>query len=412
MSIVTSIERAPSNETLGIYIHWPFCVVKCPYCDFNSHVRKSIDENHWQQALRTELENLRQEIGGGRVLETIYFGGGTPSLMTGGVVADVIATAKKLWPLHSDIEITLEANPGTFDVSRFTSYADAGVTRLSLGVQSIREHRLKYLGRIHGAGDAIEAVKRSTEIFDRVSFDLIYGLPIDTLPAWEEELEEALMLAKSTGVEHGSFYQLVIEKGTMFHGLHQRGALKMLDGDVQSDFFERTNQIALAYDMHAYEVSNYAKGGDESCMSLHNLRTWRYQDYAGIGPGAHSRLTIEGNRYERKNWRLPEKWLSSVQQQGNGIEQSIALERSIAIEESLMMGLRLVEGVSKARFFHQFGIELAAVLDQSICSVLVAGGDLIETPDFLKATPKGLMRLDSVVLSLVDHLQVDHLQGI
>jgi len=290
----------------GLYIHWPFCEAKCPYCDFNSHVSRAIDQNAWRLAYLAELERAAAETSG-RVLNAVYFGGGTPSLMDPDVVADVIAAIKRLWPSGNDLEITLEANPGSVEAGRFAAYRDAGISRVSMGIQALNDADLKRLGRIHSAQEALKAFDIARGTFDRVSFDLIYGRQNQTLAQWKAELKQALTLA----IDHISLYQLTVEQGTAFGDRYNIGKLRGLpDDDLGADMFDATQNICGEMGMPAYEVSNHARDG---AQSRHNLIYWRYGDYVGIGPGAHGRLTLGGTKYATTAYSNPKRWLDGAQ---------------------------------------------------------------------------------------------------
>ena len=326
----------------GLYIHWPFCEAKCPYCDFNSHVSRQIDQRAWRDAYLKELSRAAQETPG-RVLNAVFFGGGTPSLMDPDVVADVIAEIKSLWPMANDLEITLEANPGSVEAGRFAAYRAAGVTRVSMGIQALNDADLKRLGRIHSAQEALAAFDIARGAFDRVSFDLIYGRQDQTLADWKIELKQALALA----IDHISLYQLTIEQGTAFGDRYNLGKLRGLpDDDLGADLFEATQDICGAMGMPAYEVSNHARDG---AQSRHNLIYWRYGDYLGIGPGAHGRLTLDGQKIATRAFSNPKRWLNGA---ATGLIEHPRETLSMQDQgsEFLMMGLRLREGVDLKRF--------------------------------------------------------------
>ncbi|AXC48949.1 coproporphyrinogen III oxidase [Paracoccus suum] len=326
----------------GLYVHWPFCAAKCPYCDFNSHVTASVDQSRWATAYNTEIARLAAELPG-RVLGSIFFGGGTPSLMAPETVAAVIEAARAAWPLANDCEITLEANPTSVEAGRFRGYADAGVDRLSMGIQSLNDPDLRRLGRLHSAAEARAAFDIARAAFPRISFDLIYARQDQTRAAWRAELREALAMA----ADHLSLYQLTIEPGTAFGARHACGGLRGLpDEDLGTDLWEDTQEVCVAAGMPAYEVSNHARPGAES---RHNLVYWRQGDWAAIGPGAHGRLTLGATRIATEAHRAPGQWLAAVERTGSGEslrEEIPAPERAV---EYLLMGLRLSEGVSLGR---------------------------------------------------------------
>lgn len=344
----------------GIYIHWPFCLAKCPYCDFNSHVRARVDTDQWQAAL---LQDLRAQaaLTGRRTVKSVFFGGGTPSLMPPATVAALIDEVSDLWVLEPGAEITLEANPTSVEAERFRGFAQAGVNRISMGIQALNDVDLRALGRMHSTGEALQAFDIARNIFDRVSFDLIYARQNQTLDAWQTELERALGLA----VDHLSLYQLTIEDGTRFGDLAARGRLRGLPSDDSSaDMYELTQQICTAAGMPAYEVSNHARPGAES---QHNTLYWRYGDYAGIGPGAHGRLTLNEGRFARENYKNPEAWLAASAERGHGVKTHELLSGYDQASEYLLMSLRLVEGTDPARFSRLRGQPLnAAAVTQMI----------------------------------------------
>lgn len=327
----------------GLYLHWPFCQSKCPYCDFNSHVAASIDQTRWRDAYLGEIKRLGAETQG-RVLQTVFFGGGTPSLMEPQVVADVLDAIRATWPMVNDPEITLEANPGSVEAGRFRGFRQAGVNRISMGVQALNDDDLRRLGRLHSVAEAQAAFDIARSTFDRVSFDLIYARQDQTLDAWRAELTEALSMA----VDHLSMYQLTIEDGTAFGDRFARGGLKGLpDEDVQADMYEVTQEVCAAHGMPAYEVSNHAAAGAES---RHNLVYWRMGDYLGIGPGAHGRVTLDGVRWATEAPRAPGDWLTRVERGVAGEVPREAVSREDQATEYLLMSMRLAEGMDVARY--------------------------------------------------------------
>lgn len=326
------------DRGFGLYVHWPFCAAKCPYCDFNSHVRAEIDQSIWADALASEIRRTGAETGP-RVLTSIFFGGGTPSLMEPSTVATILSAARDVWSFANDIEITLEANPTSVEAHRFEGYAKHGVNRVSLGVQALNNPDLRKLGRLHTVEEAQNAYSIARDYFDRVSFDLIYARQDQTLEDWHKELSVALEMA----VDHLSLYQLTIEEGTAFWDRAQRGLLKGLPtDDLGADLYDLTQELCENSDLQAYEVSNHARPGAES---KHNLLYWRGGDYAGIGPGAHGRLTIEGLRTAISCWKQPEAWLNAASH-GNGIKTANSLSPLDIADERLIMGLRLSEGLN------------------------------------------------------------------
>lgn len=330
------------NGGFGLYIHWPFCQAKCPYCNFNSHVSAQIDQARWCKALLAELDRVGAETQG-RVLNSIFFGGGTPSLMDPDLVAALIERAAQLWPQANDMEITLEANPTSVEAGRFAAYRAGGVNRVSMGIQALNDEDLRRLGRLHSVAEARAAFDVARTHFDRVSFDLIYARQDQTLEAWEAELREALSMA----IDHLSLYQLTIETGTAFGDRYAKGKLRGLPyDDLAADMYQRTGEICTEAGLEGYEVSNYAKLGSES---RHNLIYWRYGDYAGIGPGAHGRLTLGGQRHATEQWRNPNKWLEAAEAgAAEGQRRSISLADQS--DEMMMMGLRLASGVDLDRW--------------------------------------------------------------
>ena len=325
----------------GLYIHWPFCQAKCPYCDFNSHVSREIDQSRWLRAYLAELDRYREETPG-RVLNSVFFGGGTPSLMDPEIVAAILEHVRKLWPVANDLETTLEANPGSVEAGRFAAYQQAGVNRVSLGIQALNDEDLRRLGRIHSVREALQAFDIARENFDRVSFDLIYARQDQSLQDWQNELKQALTLAG----DHLSLYQLTIEEGTAFGDRYKLGKLRGLpEDDLAADMYFATQDLCGAAGLEAYEVSNHAKPGSES---RHNRIYWRYGDYVGIGPGAHGRLTLDGQRYATETLRNPNSWLQMAEKSGGESVREPVLQEEQA-NEYMMMGLRLAEGIDRQR---------------------------------------------------------------
>jgi len=381
-------------DTLAVYIHWPFCLSKCPYCDFNSHVRETIDHSRWQRALSTEIDYWAAQAPG-RTVGSIFFGGGTPSLMAPKTVAAIIDRITEKWALASDLEITLEANPTSVEAGCFAAFAEAGVNRLSLGIQALDDAALRFLGRQHDAAEAREALDLARRNFSRFSFDLIYARPEQSSNAWRNELSAALDMAGG----HLSLYQLTIEKGTPFYSRHRDGEIIPPNETLASDLFDVTNGLAEAAGYLAYEVSNYALPG-EACR--HNLAYWRYADYIGIGPGAHGRLTntANGARALRQHAK-PETWLRAVEEKGHGSAQARTLEPSECADEMLMMGLRLHEGVAVARFHERTGLALEQAVRPGAIQRLSSGGFLSQDGRRLWATAKGRAVLNSVLAELL-----------
>lgn len=374
----------------ALYVHWPFCLSKCPYCDFNSHVRAKIDNDSYADALLRELETVAAKLDGKRPLDSIFFGGGTPSLMPGSVVAGVIRRAEKLFGFSPEIEITLEANPTSADAQRFREYRAAGVNRVSLGVQALNDPDLKSLGRLHTVDEALGAVGMAQSIYDRVSFDLIYARPRQTVESWAGELDRAL----SFGCQHYSLYQLTFEEGTPFHAALQRGSMQELDVETASALYELTQATMERAGIPAYEVSNHARPGQES---RHNLVYWRYGDYVGIGPGAHGRLGIAGHRYGTETERTPERWLERVSSHGEGSVRWDRINPEQQQTEAVLMGLRLSEGVSLQRMDALGTREVP----RSRVNALQAQGFLKLMDGRLTATAKGRLVLNAVLKKLL-----------
>jgi oxygen-independent coproporphyrinogen-3 oxidase len=379
-----------AQTPFAVYVHWPFCLSKCPYCDFNSHVRHGgIDETRFLRAFETELATTAARVPG-RTVSTIFFGGGTPSLMQPQTVQSILDAIGKHWSVAPDVEVTLEANPTSVEATRFRGYRTAGVNRVSLGVQALDDAALKELGRLHTAQEALAAVAVARSIFERYSFDLIYARPRQSLHAWSAELKRAIAQA----AEHLSLYQLTIEPDTPFFGLHKAGKLTIPDDDLGRDLYDLTQTICDAAGLPAYEISNHARAGAE-CR--HNLIYWRGHDYAGIGPGAHGRLIIDGRRYATETEKRPEAWLALVEAKGHGLIVDEKLTAGEQADEFLLMGLRLAEGIDLARFTSLSGREL----DPARISFLRDGGTIETTGNGrLRVTASGFPLLDAVVADL------------
>ncbi|MEP1767264.1 MAG: radical SAM family heme chaperone HemW [Sulfitobacter sp.] len=374
----------------GIYIHWPFCEAKCPYCDFNSHVSRSIDQAAWKTAYLAELRRYAVETQG-RIVTSVFFGGGTPSLMDPDTVADVIAEIKRLWATSNDFEITLEANPSSVEAGRFIAYRDGGVSRISMGIQALNDTDLKRLGRIHTTQEALSAFDIARTTFDRVSFDLIYARQNQTLADWRSELKQALNLS----IDHLSLYQLTIENGTAFGDRYAVGKLRGLpDEDLGADMFDLTQDICSEFGMPAYEVSNHAS---DSAQSRHNLIYWRYGDYIGIGPGAHGRLTLNGRRHATICYSNPKRWLDAVGL-GSPEQSRESLLREDEATEFLLMGLRLREGIDTARYADLAG----QPLDAQAVSHLTDIGMITANASRLTVTDQGFRVLNSVISGLLN----------
>ena len=378
---------------LALYIHWPFCLAKCPYCDFNSHVRDRIDQTRFARALRTELAWEAARLGRRR-LRSIFFGGGTPSLMDPTTAALLIEDAVTLFDAASDLEVTLEANPTSVEAARLAAFRAAGVNRISLGVQSLDETALRFLGRQHSASQAVAALETARTLFPRTSFDLIYARPGQGLPAWRAELDHALSLC----ADHLSLYQLTIEPGTVFEGMHRRGEIALPDDDQAAALYAETEATCARHGLAPYEISNLARPGGES---RHNLAYWRYSDYAGIGPGAHGRVTLGDDLVATRRHRAPEPWADRVEQHGHG---STAEENIVPADrgrEMLLMGLRLREGIDPAGFAARTGLPLSAAIDAGVLQQAIDAGYLIHSETRLAATSEGRMRLDALLAALL-----------
>jgi len=374
----------------GVYVHWPFCAAKCPYCDFNSHVRHTaIDQEAYAAAILAEMEVMRQ-MSGARTVTSIFLGGGTPSLMKPQTVDAILSGVARHWHVPDGIEITMEANPSSVEAERFRGYRAAGVNRVSLGVQALNDRDLRFLGRLHDVADALKAIRLARDIFPRMSFDLIYARPGQQEADWISELNEAISYA----VDHLSLYQLTIEEGTPFFGLQRNGKIKLPDPDTAARLYEITQDVTAAAGMPAYEVSNHAVPGAES---RHNLTYWRYGDYAGIGPGAHGRLTANGQKHATATERNPEAWLEAVRLGGHGMVDNERLERDEQGDEMLLMGLRLREGFDLARWNMLTGRSLDPARED-----FLIGHGLVERlgNSRLRCTPQGMLVLDAVVADL------------
>ena len=368
---------------ISIYIHWPFCLSLCPYCDFNSHLFDTLEHDVWLQAYKSEINHFAEKIKG-RFVKSIFFGGGTPSLMQPNVVAAIIQKIADLAEISEKTEITLEANPTSYEAEKFKEFKAAGINRVSIGIQSFKEQSLKLLGRKHSADEAINAIKSAAKLFDRYYFDLIYAIPKQTLPQWKEEITYAMSLANG----HISLYQLTIEKGTPFYRLFQNGNLELPSNDVAASMYEWTNDYLEKHNYGRYEISNYATPGQEC---LHNLCYWNYDEYIGIGPGAHSRLHEKNNIQAVMMIHKPSSWLQSVNQNGHGVQTHNNLTDQEAIEEVFMMGSRLASGISENKFEQITGKKFQDTLNQKTTTHYLEQG-LVEIQNgYLKLTPKGLM---------------------
>jgi oxygen-independent coproporphyrinogen-3 oxidase len=385
-AIQPQLNDARTGEPLALYVHWPFCVSKCPYCDFNSHVRASVDQQEWRDALLADLAHEAALLPGHR-LTSIFFGGGTPSLMEPSMVEAVIVAARDHWPVDDGVEITLEANPNSAEAARFADLARAGVNRISLGLQSFDEDALDFLGRAHSADEGLRALEAAQSAVERVSFDLIYALPGDTENSWEASLDRALGL----GTEHLSLYQLTIEPGTRFATMVAKHEFEPLDADTSATLFEMTQERTSTAGLPAYEISNHARRGAES---RHNLAYWRYQAYAGIGPGAHGRR----NDMRTVRHKKPENFLAAVTRNGHGLAEEEQLTREEAAHEALVMGLRLAEGIDPIALAERLGVE--RLVNERAVDRLIGHGLLDRDDAKLRTTPAGRLLLDSVLAEI------------
>ena len=382
--------EALNADGFGLYVHWPFCQAKCPYCDFNSHVAATIDQTRWLDAYLSEIKRVSSEVSD-RVLTSIFFGGGTPSLMPPDTVGRVIEAARAAWPRANDLEITLEANPTSAEAGRFRGFRDAGVNRVSVGLQSLRDEDLKRLGRLHSAAEGRSAFLLAREVFPRVSFDLIYARQFQTLADWRAELTEALTLA----ADHLSLYQLTIEPGTAFGDRFARGRLSgLIDDDLGAEMYDLTQELCMANGLPAYEVSNHAS---DMAQSRHNLIYWRGGDYAGIGPGAHGRLTLCGIRHATDTELSPIGWLDRLTRDGTGESQRSVLSLREQAEEYAMMALRLTEGLDRQRFSRMNGSDFKA----DTLLHLEELGMIAVTPTRIRATVEGRRLLNAVLRDLL-----------
>jgi putative oxygen-independent coproporphyrinogen III oxidase len=379
-------------STLGpitLYIHWPFCVLKCPYCDFNSHVRGSVDQAEWRRALLTDMEH-ESKLTEGRQLSSIFFGGGTPSLMPPATVAALIEKASQLWGFTDDIEITLEANPSSVEAARFSDLAASGVNRVSLGLQSLNDDALAFLGRAHSVAESMNALDIAQKEFGRVSIDLIYALPNQSEKQWQADLSRALCF----GTSHMSLYQLTIEPGTRFETDVRTGAFVPADNDHAAGLFELTQAMTKAAGIPAYEISNHAREGQQS---RHNMTYWRYHDYIGIGPGAHGRRLNNATQRHKK----PENYLSAVMRNGNGIKQEEMLNPATRATEALLMGLRLSEGIDLSDISRRSKVAENELIDAAAVSKISRLGLIVQEGSHLKITPKGMPLLDAILPQIV-----------
>jgi len=387
------INAGLSEPTLAVYVHWPFCLSKCPYCDFNSHVRDEIDAGRWRRALLVELDHFAQATGP-RLVTSIFFGGGTPSLMAPSLAGAIIERVAAQWSLAADAEITLEANPTSTEAAKFRAFRSAGVNRVSIGVQALDDEALRFLGRGHSQREARAAVRLAQQIMPRSSFDLIYARPNQTAAAWRKELTDALSMAS----EHISLYQLTIEKGTPFFGQRRDGAFTMPADDDASALFALTQEMTAHHGLPAYEISNHAA---PSGQSRHNLTYWRYQDYVGIGPGAHGRISNGDAVLATRQAAKPETWLEAVETHGHGTVEQTPLAPKEMAEEMLMMGLRLAEGIDREAFRHRTGLALNEAIKPAALSPLVEAGYLQSDARGLRASLTGMPVLNALLAALL-----------
>ncbi|MBO6685887.1 MAG: coproporphyrinogen III oxidase [Parvibaculum sp.] len=386
----TGVSAPPQTEGgFAVYVHWPFCQSKCPYCDFNSHVAANVDQAQWTRALLRELEHMRS-LSGPRAVRSVFFGGGTPSLMLPATVEAVLSKIAALWTMEEGVEITLEANPTSVEAGRFRGYRATGVNRLSLGVQSLDDAELKFLGRLHTAEEALAAIALARDTFPRLSFDLIYARPGQTREKWEAELRAALAHA----ADHLSLYQLTIEPDTAFARLYEKGAFALPDDEDAAALYALTADICADRGLSAYEVSNYAAPG---AQSRHNLVYWRYGEYVGVGPGAHGRVGTGTSRLATHARRMPGEWIAAVERDGHGLEAVEKISPAEQGDEMMLMGLRLEEGVSLARHERVSGTEIAPPRIEA----LVADGLLVRKGDIVRASADGRMVLDAVLARLL-----------
>ena len=390
MTLTNLSATALSTQAFGVYVHWPFCLSKCPYCDFNSHVRHGgIDQSRYVSGYLREIESIAARTNG-RTVSTIFFGGGTPSLMQPETVGAILDGIGRHWSVAPDVEVTLEANPTSVEAERFRGFRAAGVNRVSLGVQALDDASLKELGRLHTADEALKAVAIARSVFDRYSFDLIYARPGQRPEAWAQELRRAIAEA----AEHLSLYQLTIEADTPFFALHKSGKLVTPDDDVARELYDLTQEVCDAAGLSAYEISNHARAGAES---RHNLVYWRGDEYAGIGPGAHGRIEQDGRRYATATEKRPESWLMRVEALGHGLVVDEVLTREERADEYLLMGLRLAEGIDPQRYEALSG----RPLDQKRIAILLAEGAVETTANGrLRVTQAAFPILDAVVADL------------
>ena len=384
------------NPYLSLYIHWPFCETKCPYCDFNSHVRPEIDQERWKRALLSELAT-ESDLYPNRKISSLFFGGGTPSLMEPDTITALLQAVDQHWGIGNNVEITLEANPNSVEKTRFKNFRSAGINRLSIGAQSFDDKALKFLGRTHTAREVIAALDIARTTFPRYSFDLIYCRPKQSMDSWKEELTFALEFTN----DHLSLYQLTIERGTPFFSSHRDEEFRMPDEDTAAEQYEYTRDVLSCVGLFPYEVSNHATPGEE-CR--HNLTYWRYGDYAGIGPGAHGRVSDSGNKLAYHRISNPENWLLQTEKMGTGLQKKNKLTPKEILEEMVLMGLRLTEGLDLEEVKKQTGRSIENWVNPDSLVLLIEEDLLILTENKLQATQEGFLRLDSITSMLLANL--------
>lgn len=382
-----------ANNNISIYVHWPFCLSLCPYCDFNSHLLQNIDYDLWAKSYKAEIDFFKEKITG-KYIKSVFFGGGTPSLMPPQLVQAILSHLSNFGTIDSNTEITLEANPTSYEAEKFQNFKHAGVNRVSIGVQSLKDANLKFLGRNHSATEAIKVVKSASEIFERYSFDLIYALPNQTLQDWQIEVQEALQLAS----KHISLYQLTIEKGTPFYSLHKKKAFQLPPEDLAADMYEWTNDYLSQHNYNRYEISNYAHLGQES---VHNLTYWNYQEYIGIGAGAHSRLHNEDGIEAFMMINSPQKWCNSIAQIGNAVQSRTKLSLQDIIKEYLMMSTRLKTGLNEDDFYLVTSKKFTEILDQDKLALYQDQGFITLRSNQLILTDQGLMLHNYIIAELI-----------
>ena len=381
------------NESLAIYFHWPFCLSKCPYCDFNSHVGSDVDDAEWRNAFLTETTRIAPQLRNRRI-SSIFFGGGTPSLMAPETVSAILDLVACHWTIDNEAEITLEANPTSSEVRRFRDFRQAGINRLSLGIQALDDTALHFLGRGHNSKEAISAALIAQTVFQRTSIDLIYGRPQQSVKAWCLELEQALELVS----DHISLYQLTVEKGTAFYDAHRLGKFTLPQDEHALSLFESTQELLDEAGLPAYEISNHAKAGGES---RHNLAYWRYQDYVGIGPGAHSRIMIDSQVHALEQIRAPTRWLNATIHGNSGSLRDESLTHAQCIHEMIMMGLRLRGGIDRKWFVRRLGVDLNNALDLSAVQRMENAGLIVNDAASLRLSARGRTLLDTVLATLL-----------